>query len=148
MSSIRDEMPVLARHEGEWKGTYTVIDNEGNILEKYSSHLSCQFPEDGSYPYYQINRYQWPDGKHEEHNFPGTYRDKKVWFDTERLHGYAWEVDQSTILFWFTPKAIPDIYTYEIILLSPCNNYRNRTWHSFKNHRLLKRTMVQEERIS
>jgi hypothetical protein len=140
-------MPLLARHEGEWAGMYTVIDNEGSILDKYESHISCQFPEDGSYPYYQINRYQWPDGKHEEHHFPGTYQEKKLWFDTERLQGYAWEADDSTVLFRFAPKAMPDIYINEIIMLSPCNNYRSRTWHSFKNHRIFKRTLVQEERV-
>lgn len=26
MSSIRDQMPVLARHEGDWVGMYTLIE--------------------------------------------------------------------------------------------------------------------------
>jgi hypothetical protein len=50
MSSIRDEMPVLVRHEGDWVGTYSLIDLEGNILDKHESHLTCQFPEDGPMP--------------------------------------------------------------------------------------------------
>ena len=33
MSNFRDEMPVSIRHEGEWAGTYTVIDNDGKLLE-------------------------------------------------------------------------------------------------------------------
>lgn len=77
MPNIRDEMPVLARHEGDWVGNYTRIDLEGNILDKHDSHLTCQFPEDGPYPYYQINRYKWANGKQEEHQFPATYRDKR-----------------------------------------------------------------------
>ena len=84
MSNIRDEMPVSVRHEGEWVGTYTVIDNDGNILDKYESHITCQFPENAPHTSFQINRYRWPDGKREEYQFPGTYRDKKSWFDTER----------------------------------------------------------------
>lgn len=147
MSSIRDEMPVLARHEGEWVGTYTLIDTEGTILDKHDSHLTCQFPEDSSYSYYQINRYQWPDGKQEEHQFPGVYRDKKLWFDIERLQGHAWEVDDSTILLWFTYKAMPEMYLYEMILLSPCGNHRARTWHWFKNNQIFRRTLIQEERL-
>ena len=147
MSNIKDEMPVLARYEGEWVGTYTVIDNEGNILDKHKSHLICEFDENGSYPFLLTNRYEWTDGKREEYKFPGTYRDKKLWFDTDLLNGYAWEVDDSTILFWFAYKDIPEMYNYEIIIISPCNNYKTRTWHWFKNNQIYKRTLIQEQRI-
>lgn len=146
MSNIRDEMPVLARHEGDWVGTYTLIDTNGTILDKHDSHLTCQFPEDGPYSYYQINRYQWLDGKREEHQFPGMYRDKKLWFDMERIQGYAWEADDSTILLWFTYKTTPEMYLYEMIQISPCGNYRARTWHWFKTHQIFRRTLIQEER--
>jgi hypothetical protein len=147
MSIIKDEMPVLARHEGHWAGTYTLIDTNGTILDKHDSHLTCQFPEEGPYPYYQTNRYQWADGKREEHQFPGVYRDKKLWFDMERIQGHAWEVDNSTILLWFSYKTMPDTYLYEMIQISPCNNYRARTWQWFKSDRIFRRTLIQEERI-
>jgi hypothetical protein len=147
MSIIREEMPVLARHEGDWVGTYIAVDTEGKILDKHQSHLSCQFPEDGSYAYYQINRYTWSDGKHEEHQFPGTYHDKALWFDTERIEGKAWEADDSTVILTFSYKTMPEMSLYEIILLSPCNNYRARTWHWLKNHQIFKRTLIQEERV-
>ena len=147
MSNIRDEMPVLVRHEGDWLGTYTVINNEGTILDKHNSHITCQFPEDSPYPYYQTNRYDWPDGKREEYQFPGIYRgDKKLWFDTERIDGCAWEADDSTIILRFSYKTMPEMSLYEMILISPCNNYRARTWHWFKNHQIYQRTLIQEER--
>lgn len=42
MSDIRAEMPVLVSHEGDWKGTYTVVDSEGiskslNLLKNWRS---------------------------------------------------------------------------------------------------------------
>jgi hypothetical protein len=46
MVNIRDEMPVLARHEGIWTGTYTLIDCDGKILDRHQSHLTCEFPAD------------------------------------------------------------------------------------------------------
>ena len=70
MSEIKEGMPLLARHEGEWKGVYTYIDPDGNIIDKHKSHLSCTFPEEGEYDYVQINRYEWEDGKKEERIFP------------------------------------------------------------------------------
>lgn len=147
MSAIRDEMPVLIRHEGDWVGTYTLIDTEGNILEKHNSHLTCYFPEDDEYPFYQINRYKWLDGKREELYFPAAYRDQKIWFDTDRIEGQAWEVDNSTVILFFIYKAVPDLHLYEMSQISPCNNYRSRTWHWFKNNQIFRRTMIQEERL-
>ncbi|HEY9804880.1 MAG TPA: DUF3598 family protein [Leptolyngbyaceae cyanobacterium] len=147
MSNIREEMPVLARHEGEWVGTYTLIDTSGKIIDQHESHLSCQFPADGPYPYYQVNRYTWADGKKEEHQFPGTYRDKTLWFDSDRILGKAWEIDDSTVILWFSYKSAPGMYLYEMIQISPDNNHRARTWHWFKDHQIYQRTLIQEKRI-
>jgi hypothetical protein len=147
MSKIREEMPVLARHEGDWIGTYLKLDLEGNILDRHESHLTCQFPSEGSYAYHQINRYRWSDGRQEEHSFPGIYRDKAIWFNTERIEGKAWEADDATLILRFSYKGIPGSYLYEMIQISPCNHYRARTWHWFKEDKLDQRTQIQEERV-
>ena len=148
MSNIKEEMPVLVRHEGDWKGNYTVVNTAGEIIDKYESHLTCQFPENDDYPYYQTNRYSWADGKKEEYTFPGKYEDKKLIFDTERILGKAWEADDSTILLFFSYKGVSNAYVYEMINISPCNNYRCRTWHWFKDNQVFQRTLIQEERYN
>lgn len=147
MSNMREEMPVLTRHAGEWKGTYTLVDTTGKVLDQHQSYLICQFPENSPYAYYQINRYTWDNGKQEEHQFPATYQDKKIWFDTERLEGKAWEIDDSTIILWFAYKQFPAMYLYEMIQISPDNNHRARTWQWFKDHQIYQRTLIQEERV-
>ncbi len=148
MSTIREEMPVLTRHEGKWAGAYTTVDNDGNILDKHESYLVCEFPDDKPYPYFQTNRYTWSDGKVEEYQFPGMYRDKKLWFDTERIEGNAWEADDSIVILWFAYKGIPDAFVYEMIHLSKNNNHRARTWHWFKNGEIYQRTLIKEERVN
>ncbi len=35
MSSIREEMPLMLRHQGEWTGSNTLVDNQGKILDQY-----------------------------------------------------------------------------------------------------------------
>jgi len=144
---ILTEMPVLARHLGDWVGTYTLVDLEGRTLDKYTSHLTCQIPADASHDYYQINRYKWADGKREEHQFPADYCEQKIWFDTDRIAGHAWEADDSTLLLKFAYKTIPNFYLYEMIQISPCNNYRARTWQWFKDNQIFQRTLIQEERL-
>ncbi|RMG55503.1 MAG: DUF3598 family protein [Acidobacteria bacterium] len=146
--SIREQMPVLARHEGDWVGTYIYVDAEGRIIDKHASHLTCQFTEDDATPYYQINRYTWDDGRKEEHHFPATVEDGKLLFDTERIKGYAWEVDDKTIVLTWSYKNEPNKYLYEMIQISPCGNHRARTWHWFdENGELYKRTLIKEERV-
>jgi hypothetical protein len=140
-------MPVLARHAGDWIGTYTVIDLNGKILDRHNSHLTCQFPTDDPTAYYQINRYTWSDGRTEEHYFPAICRDRKLWFDLERIQGCAWEADDATLILRFTYPHLPDAYLYEMIQISPDNQHRSRTWHWFKNHQLYQRTLIQEHHL-
>lgn len=146
--SLRDEMPLLARHEGEWVGTYIYIDAEGKILDRHSSHLTCRFPDADLNAYHQTNRYTWDDGRTEEHQFPATYRDGKIWFDTERIRGYAWEVDDKTLMLTWHYRREPEKYLYEMIQLSSDGHHRARTWHWFdENGEIYKRTIIKEERV-
>jgi hypothetical protein len=145
--AIKDEMPVLARHEGEWEGEYIYVDPEGRILDRHTSHLSCLFPSDGPHPYYQINRYVWADGRREEHQFPAAFKDRKIWFDSERIKGHAWEIDENTVVLTWAYKQEPESPLYEMIQISPDGNNRARTWHWFKNGELVKRTLIKERRV-
>ncbi|MBI3422194.1 MAG: DUF3598 domain-containing protein [Acidobacteria bacterium] len=147
MMSIRTEMPLLARHAGDWKGEYIYLDNAGNVLDRHASHLTSVFPEDGSADYHQTNRYTWTDGRTEIHQFPGTYRDGKLYLESERISGYTWEVDDKTIILTWVYKAAPENYLYEMIQLSPCGKHRARTWHWFEHGEIVKRTIIKEQRV-
>jgi hypothetical protein len=146
--SIRDEMPLLARHAGAWQGEYIYLDNAGNVLDRHAAQLTSSFPTDGSCDYYQTNRYTWADGRREEHHFPGTYRAGRVYFDSERIKGYTWEADDQTILLTWHYKNDPDSYLYEMIQLSPCGNHRARTWHWFRHGEIYQRTIIKEQRLA
>ncbi|AFY58078.1 hypothetical protein Riv7116_5711 [Rivularia sp. PCC 7116] len=148
MSKIQEKMPVLFRHQGEWEGICTVFDIKGKIIDEHESYLSCEFPEAGDYSYSQINRYTWADGKQKEHHFTGIYEDKKLIFNTESIVGKAWEVDDSTILLWLSYKRLSNTYLYEMINISPCSQYRFRTWKWYKDNQVFKITSAQEKRTS
>jgi hypothetical protein len=145
---IKEDMPVLARHEGKWRGTYVWVDAEGNFLEKHGAHLDCTFPTDGPFPYYQVNTYDYPDGRREVNNFPATYKDKRIWFDTERITGHAWEVDENTVVLTWVRKDDPSGYFYEMIQLDATGNKRSRVWQWFENGICTRRTLINEERVS
>ncbi len=89
--AIREGLPLLAKHEGEWEGTYTHVDATGKIIDRHASHLSCLLPPEDPDRYLQINRYRWEDGRTEEYAFPGVYDGHgRLYFDTERIKGVTW----------------------------------------------------------
>lgn len=148
---MRKEMPLLARHEGEWEGEYIYVDAAGKEIDRHRSHLSCTFPTHGEFPYVQINRYIWADGRKEVIDFPAKYADGRIWWDTDRITGWATSVSEdlegrTTMLNWVR-KDMPDIYLYEMIQISADNQKRSRTWHWFRNDELYQRTIITERRI-
>jgi hypothetical protein len=148
MGNIRTEMPVLARHEGEWEGEYIHVDNQNVEVDRHKSHLQCRFPDGGAHDYYQINTYIHADGRSEELHFPAVYRDKRIWWDTDRIYGSAWEIDERTVVLTWTRKDMPGAYLYEMIQISEDGNNRGRTWHWFEDDKLVKRTCITERRVS
>ncbi len=145
---MRKVMPVLARHEGEWKGEYIHVTPDNEILDRHASHLICSFPSDGDFNYFQKNIYTWDDGKREEIDFPAVYRDGRIWWDNERIEGSSWELDERTVVLNWTRKDMPGSYLYEMIQINEANNSRGRTWHWFVDDELIKRTCIKEHRIS
>ena len=148
MSDIKKEMPLLARHEGVWEGTYTFIDPNAKVIDKHRSRVTCSFPDDGEVPYFQLNEYTWDDGKTERIEFPATYKDGKIWFDTERINGFCWEVDDHCIVLHWVYVQDPSITLYELIHLDDSGTKRTRTWHWLKDGACFQRTLIDERRVS
>jgi hypothetical protein len=152
VSEIRKAMPLLASNEGVWEGYYRYTDAQGNKIDEHRSRLICRFPGDGPYPYHQTNHYTWEDGRTEVRDFPATYRDGRVWFDTDLIYGWAAEVPlddfRRTLMLNWTRKGEPDLYLYEMIQMSDCGRYRCRIWQWIKAGRIHMRTLIDEEKVS
>ncbi|MEV0973537.1 MULTISPECIES: DUF3598 family protein [Microtetraspora] len=150
--NIREGMPLLARHEGEWEGTYTHVDRSGTIVDQHASHLSCVFPPERPDQYVQVNRYRWEDGRTEEYTFPGTYDGGgRLYFDTERIKGVTWCLDDNTAYLTWRFKAADDELDqrlFEMIVLSDDGDNRTRVWQWLENGVCVKRTLINEKRIA
>lgn len=151
MMSIRQEMPLLARHEGVWDGCYRYYDPAGNKVDEHMARIVCRFPDDGPHRYHQTNHYLWADGRRETRDFPAAYRDRRVWWDNDLIRGSAWEVGQddfarSVMLHW-QRQGDPGLYLYEMINLADDGQTRCRTWHWIRDGRLERRTGIEERRV-
>jgi hypothetical protein len=149
-TDLRAVMPLLARHEGVWEGTYRTYDAAGNKIDEHASRLVCRFPESGPYPYHQTNHYRWADGRTEVREFPAKLMDGRIVWDNELIKGWAADVpldenNRTTMLYWVR-KGDPDMYLYEMIHLSDCGKFRSRVWQWIKDGKILQRTLIDETR--
>ena len=105
MSDFAAAMPLLARHEGVWDGTYSYFNAQNEKIDEHASRLLCRITGDRQVPYHQTNHYTWPDGRTEVRDFPATYRDGRIWWDNELIQGWAAEVpldeyNRTMMLYW------------------------------------------------
>ena len=149
---IKEDMPILARHEGVWDGVYMYYNAAGEKVDEHKSRLFCRFPDDGPYRYNQSNHYTWADGRTETREFPAEYRDKRVWWDNDLIKGWAAELEldfmnRSVVLHW-ERTGDPSLYLYEMINLADDGLNRCRTWHWIRNGMLETRTAIQERLVT
>ena len=149
---IREDMPLLARHEGVWDGVYTYFNANNVKIDEHQSRLFCRFPESGPHPYHQTNHYTWADGRTEIRDFPAEYRDKRVWWDNDLIVGWAAEVGldeyNRTVMLYWQRQGDPSLYLYEMIQLADDGVNRCRTWHWIRNGLLETRTAIQEKLVT
>ena len=147
--SLREKMPLLARHEGVWDGYYRYFDISGNRIDEHKSRLLCRMV--GADDYHQTNYYFWADGRKDTRDFPAIVKEDRLVFYTE-ITGWAAEVPldehNRTIMLHWTRNNEPDLYLYEMIQISDCGRYRARVWQWFRQGQLFQRTLVDEQRVS
>ena len=147
--SLREKMPLLARHEGVWDGYYRYFDDTGNKIDEHKSRLLCRMI--GADDYHQTNYYFWADGRKDTRDFPAIVKEDRLVFYTD-ISGWAAEVpldeNNRTIMLHWTRNNEPDLYLYEMIQLSDCGQYRARVWQWFRKGRLFQRSLIDEQRLS
>jgi hypothetical protein len=149
---IREDMPLLARHEGVWDGIYSYFNDKDELIDQHKSRLLCRFPDEGPHPYHQTNYYSWDDGRTEMRDFPAEYRDKRVWWNNDLIVGWAAEMglddlNRTVVLYW-QRTGDPSLYLYEMIQISDDGQNRCRTWHWIRNGKLETRTAIQETLVT
>ncbi|MEM9287409.1 MAG: hypothetical protein AAGA36_03650 [Pseudomonadota bacterium] len=145
-AALKRVMPTMLNHEGVWVGEYQHIDLEGHIVDAHSSHIVCEFPDDGPYAYVQYNTFTWPDGQVFKAELPGTLKDGALWWDVDTFHGKAWETTEGLILLHLVRKDLEGGEFFEIIVPGGDGKTRARTWHWFQYGTLFKRTLCNEKR--
>jgi hypothetical protein len=154
MSSIKQEMPLLATNEGVWDGVYRHVGPDGETVDVHRSRLICRFPDAGPHAYHQTNIYTWENGAREIREYPCPYvpGSRELIFLNDLIDGWAKEVpidplNRTLMLSWFRPD-MREILFYEMINMSECGQYRTRVWQWLRDGRVFRRTLIDETRVS
>lgn len=145
-----DIMTICRRHVGIWHGQYRHFGAGGVEIDAHASEIVNAFPQDGPFAYVQTSRFFWPDGRSEEHVFPGTLRDNRLHWATERLTGTAFtSADAPEALFLrFARVDLPGTEILEMIEIGQAAGVRMRSWQWTQGGQPFRRTLVDERRIT
>ncbi|MGK0500713.1 MAG: hypothetical protein ACJAYG_002366 [Oceanicoccus sp.] len=153
-STIREEMPILAKHAGTWEGVYRYYTADGKLVGQHDSRILCRFMDEGNYPYYQTNIYTYPDGRQEIKEFPCVYENfsKVVIFKIGTIEGWVKEDsdmpgDTTCKLYW-ERYGNRNIKFYEMIQTDPDFKHRTRVWQWLLDGKNILRTLINETKVS
>ena len=137
---------VFPKHLGVWEGTYTRIDEQGRVLDRHESRLTCRIID--GYKWHQNNFYRWPDGRTQSIDFPGEFsEDGVLHFDTPRLRGRAWEAAPDLILLQWEYVNEPGTRLSEMIWLI-AEGHRCRVWQHTLHGEYKGVTMIEERQVA
>lgn len=143
---LADNMPNMLAHEGHWDGVYRHQAADGSLIDEHRVLTHCEFPDAGEYAYIQHNELIWPNGATAKYEFGGTYRDGKIYWETDRFSGYGWD-SEGLLLLRLDRKDAPDERYTEMIEIADDGQSRARTWQWFRNGVPYKRTLCDEKRV-
>ncbi len=151
-NSVKEAFPELAIHEGVWEGWYRYVDVNGKQIDAHQSRLICRVPKDTPSTYHQTNHYTWENGDTDVRDFKGQMEGSKLIFDNDLIKGWAAAAaeddHQRTVLLHWSRVGEPNLYLYEMIQISDCENYRTRVWQWLRDGQTIQRTLIDEKRIT
>jgi hypothetical protein len=143
---LRAVFPGILAHEGRWVGEYRHLDAAGDLLDVHEAEVRCEFPDHGAWAYVQHNHFRWTDGREQRMTLPGRLEGRHLVWDVATFRGRAWDSEGGVILLRVDRKDEPGVYFVEAIVANDAVTERARTWHWFKDGRLVRRTLCHETR--
>ena len=140
------ELKLFPKHTGVWEGTYTRINADGQLVDKWKSRLTIKMLPGRKY--HQVNEYMWDDGFYECLDFgvcPFNEKGELI-FENPRLSGKAWETGRSVVLIW-EYKHRPGMTLFEQIDLIGNDDHRIRVWKWSEGDTFNGITMINERKV-
>jgi hypothetical protein len=142
MASIR---ALLSRIAGVWVGTYTKVDTQGRVLDRFASRQETRLRGDR---WFERIEYTWDDGRFKRLDFRATVRDDAgLVFDVDTIEGDAIVVTPDITVFPYRWRDRPDQNIVETVALGD-DDHRSRVWQAFERGDLAFVMIVHERRVA
>ena len=153
-AQLRRRMPLTAKMEGVWEGTFRRVGPKGEFIEALPSRIIVQLLPDGeAYDYRQINVLN-PDGDEEQRiESYGKWDVDRLRFFNGRLEGWAKAVaaDEAgqTAVFLMEFNDGSGLTVSEVVSFRPGDpDARMRATQYMREGRIVRRTLIDEIKVS
>jgi hypothetical protein len=159
-AALKAALPVLARNEGVWDGTYRRYGADGGLLAAFQSRVVMRFRDDvpDEQMYHQTNLYRFADGKTQTIESRGWFDGEKLRFGSDRdIAGWAADdrTDSSGLICLLhmnvrtaTPQLPQGTLCFELVQLSADGKNRARMAQYVCAGQVIMRTMIDEKLIT
>jgi hypothetical protein len=146
-------LPSIATQQGVWRGVFRRYDPSGKLLAEFPSEIVARIRLEGTrLVYHQTNIYRPAGAPLQRIESYGEVRDGRVWFANERLEGWSMDIPGDAsgrgAVLVMTYKDGSGQSVYEIITRSADGTRRSRATQYFADGRLLRRTLIDEEKVT
>ncbi|MFM7265079.1 MAG: CpcT/CpeT family chromophore lyase [Cyanobium sp.] len=152
------DLPMaLIAQQGVWQGTFRRYDGNGSCCDSFASTIVVRLEErSGQVRYHQSNHYRWPDGAEQAFDSEGEICDGRIWFHNGQLEGWAMELPEpgaagdgssAAVLRMWSQKQ-EGAQQVELIQLSSDGRRRHRLFQSVCAGEVVRRTVIDEEKVS
>lgn len=145
------EIPeIFKRHIGIWKGEYIKTDTKGQFISSFIFIAKITINEIEDLNYYQVNEYEYPDGKKLKLEFKGKFENGilKLGSNSNNFNAIVWDAGQDTIQMISTKTQDNSIIKFveTINLINP--NHRVRSTQQFNDNIFTGINFIQETRLN
>jgi hypothetical protein len=149
----RAQPPAVARQQGVWRGVFRRFDAAGKLTAEFPSEIIARVvSKDGKLTYHQTNTYRPAGAPVQVIQSFGDIRDGRIWFSNERLDGWSMDIPGDPTgrgaIIVMNYKDGSGTYVYEIVTRSDDGKRRSRATQYFKDGKLERRTLIDEEKVT
>lgn len=133
---------ILREMSGVWEGTYTVLDPDGSLIERFASRQEGRMEgTDWTEKVVYLREGSEPEARH----YRAVVDGDDVRFVDDEMWGTTLRAGAQAILFTFGWDTRPGERIVEMSM--PDGDYRTRLWQHFENDVLSRLTMIEERRL-
>ena len=153
-AELRRRIPLTAKMEGVWEGTFRRVDGNGEIMETLPSRITVRLLPDGEvYDYHQTNVLNPGSDDEQRIESFGKWDVDRLRFFNDRLEGWAKAVaaDEAgrTSVFLMEFKDGSGLTVSEVVSFSPGDpDVRMRATQYMRDGRIVRRTLIDEIKVS